>query len=335
MLVVWIKFLVCVLIVLFAGRNVARYGDIIAEKTGLGGIWIGVLLVAVATSLPELFTGISAAVLLKTPDIAIGDLFGANTFNILNLAILAIIYKKGSLFATASTRNTLSAALSVIMVALPAMVIFLDSTIAGFSIGWIGVYTPVLFILYVVLMRIIFNYEKNAKSETPQIDSLSSDAAQITLRRAYFYYAIAAAVIIGAGIWLSFIGNEIAIVTGWEQSFVGSLFIAFATTLPEISVSFSALRLGAIDICVANMMGSNIFNMAIIGVIDLFYLEGSVLSVVSTNHIITAFTAIFMTGVLIAAVYSKYERRVPVVASWYSVALICIFLAGMYANYIR
>ena len=113
------------------------------------------------------------------------------------------------------------------------------------------------------------------------------------------------------------------------------MFIAFATTLPEIAVSFSALRLGAIDICVANMMGSNIFNMAIIGVIDLFYLEGSVLSVVSTNHIITAFTAIFMTGVLIAAVYSKYERRVPVIVSWYSVVLIRIFIAGMYANYVR
>jgi len=272
LLVVWIKFVVCVVIVLFAGRNVAKYGDIIAEKTGLGGIWVGVLLVAIATSLPELFTGISAAALLKTPDIAIGDLFGANTFNILNLAILAIVYKKGSLFAEASPRNTLSAGLSLIMVVLPAIFIFLGSGMCDFALGWIGVYTPVLFILYLVIMRIIFNYEKNARTSDLPSESLTSGKSQISLRRAYLYYGIAAAVIIGAGIWLSFIGNEIAEKTGWEQSFVGSLFIAFATTLPEISVSFAALRLGAIDICVANMIGSNIFNMCIIGVIDLFYL---------------------------------------------------------------
>ncbi len=333
MFLVWLKFIACVLIVLFAGRNVARYGDIIAEKTGLGGIWIGVLLVAIATSLPELFTGISAAALLKTPDIAIGDLFGANTFNLLNLAILAIVYKKGSLFGSASPRNTLSAGLSVIMVALPAVMIFMGSSIAELSIGWIGVYTPVLFILYLVIMRVIFNYERNARNTAQPAETLSSGALQITLKRAYIYYSLAAAVIIGAGVWLSFIGNEIAEATGWEQSFVGSLFIAFATTLPEISVSFAALRLGAIDICVANMIGSNIFNMTIIGIIDLFYLEGPVLAVVSGNHIITAFTVIFMTGVLIAALYSKYERRVPVVASWYSLVLIFLFLAGTYANY--
>ncbi len=334
MFVVWIKFVICVLVVLFAGRNVAKYGDIIAEKTGLGGIWIGVLLVAIATSLPELFTGISAVALLKTPDIAIGDLIGANTFNLLNLGILAIAYKKGSLFASASPRNALSAGLSIIMVALPAIFIFLGPGIGGLSLGWIGIYTPMLFILYLVIMRAIFNYEKNARENNQQTDTLASNNAGISLKRAYIFYALAAAVIIGAGVWLSFIGNEIAEITGWEQSFVGSLFIAFATTLPEISVSFAALSLGAIDICVANMIGSNIFNMSIIGIIDLFYLDGPILSAVSTNHIITAFTALLMTCVLIAAIYAKYEKRVPVVASWYSVLLICIFIAGTYVNYI-
>ena len=92
MLLVWLKFIVCVLLILFAGRNVAKYGDIIADKTGLGGLWIGVVLVAMATSLPELFTGISAVTLLKAPDLAVGDVFGANTFNLLNLALLDVAY---------------------------------------------------------------------------------------------------------------------------------------------------------------------------------------------------------------------------------------------------
>ena len=60
MLLTWAQFVVCVLIIFFAGTKVAKYGDVIAEKTGLGGLWIGVALLALVTSLPELFTGISA-----------------------------------------------------------------------------------------------------------------------------------------------------------------------------------------------------------------------------------------------------------------------------------
>ena len=73
---VWIKFLLCLIIILLAGTKLARYGDAIAEKTGLGRIWIGLVLLAVITSMPEMVTGISAAALLKLPDLAIGDFYG-------------------------------------------------------------------------------------------------------------------------------------------------------------------------------------------------------------------------------------------------------------------
>ena len=64
---IWLSFLTCVVIILFAGRKLAGYGDIIGDRTGLGGLWIGVLLLSVITSLPEVFNGVGATVFVKEP----------------------------------------------------------------------------------------------------------------------------------------------------------------------------------------------------------------------------------------------------------------------------
>ena len=334
MLLVWAKFIVCILLILFAGIRVAKYGDIIADKTGLGGLWIGVLLVAVATSLPELFTGISAVALLKAPDLTVGDLFGANSFNLLNLALLDIAYRHGPLLTASSPRHSFVAGLSLIMVAFPAACLLISPLLSRLAIGWIGIYTPIIFILYLAMVWMIFNYEKQEHAQ-PAIDiDLTPGDEGISLRRAFLYYALSAIVIIGAGTWLAFVGHEMAEITGWGQSFVGSLFIAFTTTLPEITVSFSALRLGAVDLCVANMIGSNLFNMMIIGIDDLFYTEGPILAASSQNHVFTALIVILMTGIFIAGLVSRPQRKTPLKVSWYALALIGLFLLGAYINFV-
>ncbi|KAF0154360.1 MAG: inner membrane protein, partial [Ignavibacteria bacterium] len=89
---VWLKFAVCTIIIFFSGKRVAKYGDVIAEKTGLGGLWIGVILVAIATSLPEIFTGVGSTLFVNAPDLTIGNLFGANTYNLLNIAALDFLH---------------------------------------------------------------------------------------------------------------------------------------------------------------------------------------------------------------------------------------------------
>ena len=334
MLLVCAKFAACALLILFAGMRVAKYGDVIAEKTGLGGLWIGVVLLAVATSLPEFFTGISAVALLKAPDLTIGDLFGANTFNLLNLALLDIVYRHGPLLTAASPRHTLVAGLSLVMVAFPASCLLISSFVSHPAIGWVGVYTPLIFVLYLLMMRMIFNFEKLEQVQMPSDATSTAKYETISLKRAFVYYAISAIVIIGAGTWLAFIGKELTELTGWGQSFVGSLFIGFATTLPEITVSFAALRLEAVDLCVANMLGSNLFNMMIVGVDDLFYTEGPILSDVSTSHVFTALVVILMTGVIIAGLISRPQRKTPLKASWYSLALIGVFILGAYINFV-
>jgi cation:H+ antiporter len=334
MIIVWLKFVVCVLVILFAGRNVAKYGDIIADKTGLGGLWIGAVLIAAATSLPELFTGISAVAILKAPDLAIGDLFGANTFNLLNLALLDIAHRQVPIYSKVSQRHTLTAGLSIVMIAFPATCLLINGLFTNLAVGWMGFYTPIIFILYLIIIREIYKYERKEQAKIATDIEPATEHQGVSLKRAYIYYGIAAIFIIGAGTWLAFIGKEIADLTGWEQSFIGSLFIAFTTTLPEITVSYSALRIGAIDLCVANMIGSNIFNMMIIGILDLFYTEAPILSSVSQNHVFTALIVLIMSGVFIAALFARPQRKTFIKASWYSIALVLIFVLGAYVSFI-
>jgi cation:H+ antiporter len=106
----------------------------------------------------------------------------------------------------------------------------------------------------------------------------------ITLRKTLVNFAVSAVFIIGAGIWLAMIGDQISESTGLGGSFVGSLLIGLTTTLPEITVSYSALKIGAVDLAVSNMLGSNMFNMFLICIDDLMYTKGAILGAISPNN---------------------------------------------------
>ena len=325
---VWVKFILCIIIIFFSGRKVARYGNIIGGKTGLGGVWIGLILLALVTSLPELFTGISAIILVGVPDLTIGNLFGANAFNLLNLALLDIAYHNGSLLRAVSPTQRKTGWFSLALVVVAAVSILISSRFSTMGIGWIGWYTPIIILLYLVFMRVLFRSERRQSHQR----EAEVDYGEMPLGRVYLYFGISAAFIIGAGIWLAIIGDEVAGVTGWGESFVGSLFLAFTTSLPEITVSLAAMRMGAVDLAVANMIGSNLFNMTIISIDDLVYLRGPVLTAVSEGNLLTALVVMVMTLVFITGLYFKPRRFFRL--SWWNCALIGLFLIGAYFSFI-
>ena len=324
---VWLKFIICVAVILFSGRILAKYGDIIAEKSGLGRVWTGLILIALITSLPELFTGVSAIVLVDAPDLTVGDILGANTFNLLNLALLDIAHRNGSLLSAVSRTHRLTGWLSLLLVLVVAVSIF-SSRFNPMSIGWIGWYTPIIILLYLVSVRIISLYEQRQ----PSLQRAELYHEEQSTGKAYLYFAIAAAFIIGAGIWLALIGDEIAQVYGWGHSFVGSLFIAFTTTLPEMTVSIAAMRIGATDMAIANMIGSNLFNITVIPIDDLIYLKGSILAAVSDSHLITALTVMLMTLIFISGLRFKPRRFFRL--SWWNCTLIVLFSLSAYFSFI-
>ncbi len=325
---VWLKLAVCILVILVSGKAVAKYGDILAERTGLGRVWLGVIAIALITSLPELFTGISAATIVNSPNLAVGDLVGANAFNMFNLAILDITHRDSSLLASVvSPAHRLTGWFSLLMVGVVAIALLVSHFYASPALGWIGWYTPVILILYFVLVRQVFQYEKSHPS-APEAE-LYADAHPT--RRVLAYFLLAAVFIVGAGIWLATIGDEIARVTGLGQSFVGSLFLAFTTTLPELTVSFAAMRMGAADMAVANMVGSNLFNMTIIPITDIFFTRGPLLADVSAGNMITAASVIVLTLLFLLGLRLKPRRRFRL--SWWNVLVIILFVAGTYFSF--
>jgi cation:H+ antiporter len=324
---VWIKLVLCIIVIFVSGRRVARYGDIIAEKTGLGGIWIGLVLVAALTSLPELFNGVSAVTLVGAPGLTIGNLLGANMFNLFNLALIDMFHSNGSVLSVVGKTHRLTGIFSLVMVVFVAGFILISSRLHTMELGWIGWYTPLILLLYIIFERTIYHYEQRH----PSLKETTLEYVDLSLKKTSLYFSAAAAFIIGAGIWLPFIGDEIAGVYGWGQNFVGSLFLAFTTTLPEITVSFAAMRMGARDLAVANLIGSNLFNLTIIPLDDLLYVKGPVLAAVSETHLVTACTVVLMTVVFIIGLSHRHQRIFRL--SWWNITLILLFLLGAYYSF--
>jgi len=326
---VWFKFIVCLVIILFAGTKLARYGDIIAEKTGLGRLWIGLVLLALITSMPELVNGVSSVALVKLPDLALGDLLGSCIFNLLILALLDVVHRRTPVLSNASLSHIMSAGAGILLIALAAGSILAGEGFSGLALGWVGIPSILIIILYLVAVRYMFRFERKRQSATPSGEP--PQYGDVSMRTVWLKFAFASAAVIGAGIWLPFVGREIAEITGWGASFIGTLFLAVTTSMPELVVTVAALRLGAIDMAVADLVGSNMADIAIIALVDLFYTEGSLIASVSNSHITTAIVAIAMTLIVILALRFRQRRKTFVVISWYAVVLIMLYAFGAYA----
>jgi len=327
---VWLQFIVCLALIGYAGVKLTRYGDAIADKTGLGRTWVGVVMLASVTSLPELATGISSVTAAGVPDIAVGDILGSCVFNLLILVALDVLHRGDSVYRAASQGHILSAGFGVMLLAVIGLGIFLYQGGSTGSLGHVGYYSFALIVLYVVAMRTVFRYETKRIGEFTEQEP--DQYPEITLRQTVVRYVAAAAVVVAAGVWLPFVGETLAQQMGWSESFVGTLFIALVTSLPELVVTIAAVRLGALDMAVGNVLGSNLFNSVIIAVDDLFYTQGPLLAHIDPGHLVSAFVAIMMTGVAVVGFLYR-PHRIRHIIGWASVTLLALFLFNALMQY--
>jgi cation:H+ antiporter len=325
---IWFKFILCLAVVLFAGTKLAQYGDAIAEKTGLGRIWIGLVLIAVITTMPELVTSVSSVALVHSADLALGTLLGSCCFNLSILAVMDILHSRTPVLSLASPRHVITAAWGALLIALAAASIVAGGRFSFLALGWVGIPSIVILILYLLGMWWIFRRERGQRLNAAPIASLQYD--KFTTRTVCVRFALAAAAVIAAGIWLSFIGDEISGTTGWGSTFVGTLFLAITTSAPELVVAITALRLGAIDLAVADILGANMLDMAMIVPVDLAHGQGFVLSSVSRSHLIVASVAVVMSLLVIVGLRFRQSRKILRVASWYAPVLIVLYVIGAY-----
>lgn len=329
----WATFGACAALIGLAGPQLSRSGDLIAGKLGMSGSWIGIVMIASVTSLPELVTGASAVTVADAPNIAVGDVFGSCVLNLLLLVVLDFLQRGESVYRRARQGHVLSAGFGIVLIGFAGLGVLMRDDAAALAIGHVGIHTPVIALLYVLAMRSVFIYEREQREAFAE--AIVDRHPEITLRMAFVRYAMAALVIVGAGGWLPFAGVRLAEAMGWDRTFVGTLLVATATSLPELVVTIAALRIGALDLAIANVLGSNLFNIAILAFDDVLYGHGPLLAHVSPMHAVSAMSAMVMTGIVVVGLLYRPRRRVFGAIGWVSLALAAMYLFNAFVLYLH
>ncbi len=325
MLTVWVIFAVCTLVILVSGSQVSKYADVISVKTGLGGVWIGIVLLATVTSLPEAIAGISGIVVFDVPEIAVGAVLGSCMFNLLIIAALDPTSRTVPILSRVSQGHILAASFGVILLGTAAAGILAAETIP--VVGWVSLTSLALLGIYLFGMRIIYSYERHQLPDAGEADRLSR-YSDISTRRAYLMFAGNAVFIVGAAVILPGVGEDIANQTGLGQGLVGSSFIALSTSLPEVVVALTAIRIGAVNLAIAGLFGSNLFNLAILALDDMLFLDGSIYQAVDETHAFTATTAVVMTGIAILGLMLR-PRTKPPYLDWDALTMIVVYVGAV------
>ena len=334
-MLLFIQVIICLGLVIFVGSQISQSADVLAEKTGLGRTWVGATLLAGATSLPELATGISAVTAINAPNLAVGGIFGSCLFNLLILGLLDIVSGREPLLKRAQVSHGLAASLGCVMLGIASvgMVLGKTSNQVNISVGWVGIPSILLIGLYAVSAFMIAQFEMRRRAEVLDEEAEAFQYEHISSKKAYIKFLVLASAIVFIGVWLAYLGEEIAVRTGICESFVGALLLAAATSLPEVVSSLAAIKLDAVDLAVSNVFGSNLFNLAILGTYDLFYLPGNLLDNVNQIHIFTGIIGMVMTSVAITGLIYNAARRTRLYITWDGITLIILYVGAMYTIY--
>ncbi|MGD9833155.1 MAG: sodium:calcium antiporter [Piscinibacter sp.] len=327
-----LQFLLCAALIAGAGYVLSRSADALADAYGWGRGWVGLAMLATVTSLPELASGVSAVALVGAPNLAVGNALGACVVNLAFLVVVDLLQRQQPMYGRASATHLLSAGFGVVMLGFVAMSLVTGRAAPQF-LG-VGLYSPILLGLYLLALRSVFAHEQSSRQgeQAPALERAPAAA----VRREWQRFGTAALVVLAAGSWLPEVADGLSQTMGLSRSFVGTVFMALVTTLPEMAVTVSALRLGALDMALGNLLGSNLFNVLILAVDDVAYTRGPLLADAAPAHAGTAATALVMTGLVIVGLVMRPQGRVLRVASWVSVGLVAayginaalIYLAG-------
>jgi cation:H+ antiporter len=320
-------FLASGLAIVLAASALARHADAIATVTGLGGLWIGSVLLAAATSLPELTTDV-AAVRLGATDLAVGDLFGSSMANMLILAIVDLLPPRRRMLRQVTLDHALAASLAIALNAGAAILILVrpDQVLLGVTPG-----SALLFFGYLAGTRVVYRNARNGATIPAAVPT--GGAAPPSLRRSALGFAGAAAIVLAVAPVFAWSAKGIAEATGLGNTFVGTWLVGLSTSLPELVASVASVRIGAFDLAVGNLFGSNAFNMAIFFPLDLAQ-RGSVFAGLDPSHALSALFGVVLMSLGVAAIVYRSERRFFLLEPD-SALVFATYLAAMWLLYRR
>lgn len=327
-----LQFIVCAAIIIVAGSFLTRFADAIAELTGLGRLLIGSVLLAGATSLPELTVDISA-IRMGMADLAVGDLLGSSLFNLLILAALDLsVYSRGRMLSRQAAAHALSGSFSAVLTGIVGLGLLTGPALAPYAVGGVSPAIVVVMIGYVLGVRLVYLDQRiSAAGGDGQPPEEMPIPAGLTLPRALAGFAVCAVIILVTGPFLATAAGELAELTGLGKTFVGTTLVALSTSLPELVSMLAALRMKATDLAIGNVFGSNAFNMILFAPLDFLYPQ-SLFAVVSHEHLITCIAAILATLIAVMGQLYRAEKRLSFIEpdAWLMVTVIIGSLALIY-----
>ncbi|MCD6534930.1 MAG: sodium:calcium antiporter [Deltaproteobacteria bacterium] len=324
---IWIIFLCAAIAIFISGQRLTKSADQLAEETGISRGFIGVILLGFVTSLPELVSTVSAALFCNAPNLALGNIFGSNAANLAILAFLnlIVIHSAGQARHKLDEENQLTAYLSLIIISLALM------GLAGqgfWHILHIDFFSLLIATAYIIGLQKLHRFQL---SEPPNTASTSDTPIKIIPPELKRSLLINAGIIVAASMTLAASAEHIASITGWGTTFVGNSLLAIATSLPEIVVTFSAVRIGSFSMAAGNIFGSNIFNIAILAVADLFYFRSSIFAAASPSQSLIAAIGLLMTGLYLFAGHYASEKRLAGRWPVDSLLVVGVYLFSLYA----
>ena len=300
----WVQLAAAAALILVAAVFMTKSADVIAFKTGMGRAFAGVLLLATATSLPEMGVGVSSVALLGAPDMAIGAAFGSNLFNLMIIGLLDILWRNRYILSDVGRTSVVIGTLGIAVISLGTIAIFLHTTSNVFRTWYLSPVSIALLGVFGLAMYSIYRFDK--ANQPPDHRGKEDKYPTHSLSVAAVTYILAASFVVGSAIWLSTIGDRLTDLLGWDESFMGTQFLAAATSLPELATSIAAIRIAAPEMAITNLLGSNLFNMGfVLFVNDAVHTSGTIWVAASRVHILTATLSVLMTTVVVLAVVSR------------------------------
>lgn len=328
-----IQFVISAGVILLAGTALTQFADVISDRTRLGRLFVGSILLAGATSLPELSVDISA-VRMGLPNLAVGDLMGSSLFNLLILAVLDLTrYSRGQMLSEISAAHALSATTSIALTAIAAIFIYLGPKLGSVNIAGVGAGSIIILVAYLVGIRLIYFGQKVSIQQAQSVEPVLPifGLKGLSLKGAVIGYVVSAGFILAAAPFLASSADELATLSGLGGTFFGTTFVALCTSLPELVATLTAVRMKAFDLAIGNVFGSNCFNMAILFPLDLFH-KGPLLASVSQTHVFTAICTILVTAVVVLGQLYRVEKKKPFLEpdALLAILLIIASLFGVY-----
>lgn len=294
----WIEFFISAVFIVLAGIRLTKYADRLSDALRLGKLWIGIVLLGIVTSLPEAITCLVAIVQIQANDLAAGNLLGSNNFNLVLIVLMDALFRNSSITGKISAQrsHSVSGLLSVVLMAIVAGEILFNAAFSSVRIGHMTVTMIAVAAIYFWGMYLLGQLEKTGHVPVDEPGEAHS------LPEIWVNLLISSAVVVVSAMWLTKSADIIALQTGLGRSFVGTALLALVTSLPEMVVTISAVRMGAFDLCVGNIFGSNMTNMFIVSMCALIYREGIFTTTVNPAHALTPLIGILMSFVVLEGI---------------------------------